>query len=282
MAALLAFAAATSAASGAAARERTVFFDDFSGAKLDRFKWNVVVPDWVVNNEQQAYVDDPRVVAIVHGAEAEGAENGALRIRAVPQAGHKTRAGRTFDFLSGRLDTRGKFAFSHGTAAARIKMTAGQGLWPAFWILGEGQWPAIGEIDVMENVGEADWTSFALHGPGYSGDTPLAQRAPFPAGQDITGWHIYSVDWSDEALVFRVDGAERYRVTRAMVEKHGRWAFDDAKYLIVNLALGGGYPQGVNKVEAPYPGLPQSTVDLIGAGKGQVLVDWVKVTKSEP
>ena len=64
-----------------------------------------------------------------------------------------------------------------------------------------------------------------------------------------------------------------------MIEKHGKWAFDDAKYLIVNLAIGGTYPASVNKVKSPYPGIPESTVELIKAGKARVLVDWVRITK---
>jgi hypothetical protein len=64
-----------------------------------------------------------------------------------------------------------------------------------------------------------------------------------------------------------------------MVEKYGRWAYDTPKFLIANLALGGTYPQGVNKVTAPYPGLPQATVDLIKADKAVMVVDWVRVTR---
>ena len=66
---------------------------------------------------------------------------------------------------------------------------------------------------------------------------------------------------------------------RPLVEKYGRWAYDNPKFIILNLALGGGYPQGVNKVQSPYPGLPQSTIDKIKTGKGDFLVDWLLVTK---
>ena len=87
------------------------------------------------------------------------------------------------------------------------------------------------------------------------------------------------MDWTTDALVFKVDGTEEYRVTRAMVEQHGQWAYDNPKFLIVNLALGGQYPQAVNKVTEPYVGLPQSTVDLIAADKAVMIVDWVRVTR---
>jgi len=256
-----------------------VFFDDFSGTALDRSKWNVVVSHSVVNNEQQAYVDSTATVYIAHGAEAEGAHDGALVIKPVFSAGHVTKEGRKFDFLSGRLDTRGKVEFTYGTLAARMKLPLGEGYWPAFWALGVGKWPDCGEIDVMENVGEPDWISSAMHGPGYFGDTPIVNKLYFKKDNDVSKWHVYSVDWSTDSLIFKVDGEVFYRVTRAMVENYGRWAFDNPKYIILNLALGGAYPAKINGAKLPYNGLPQSTVDDIKAGKAKVLVDWVKITR---
>jgi beta-glucanase (GH16 family) len=231
-----------------------------------------------VNNEQQAYVDSPETIALVSGPDAAGAENGALAIRSRYRPGFTTPEGRRFDFISGRLDTRSKVEFTYGTAAARVKLTAGAGLWPAFWVLGTGRWPATGEMDVMENVGDPAWTNFAIHGPGYSGNTPFTSRKLFEPGAGITAWHVYSMDWTADAMVFKVDGHEEYRVTRDMVERRGAWAYDNAKFLIVNQALGGQYPRAVNKVEAPYSGLPAATVDLIKDDKAVMLVDWVRVT----
>jgi beta-glucanase (GH16 family) len=256
-----------------------LFFDDFSDGQLDRSKWNVIITGRTVNNEQQAYVDSTDTITVGDAPEASGAENGALIIRARHRPGFKTPEGRTFDFISGRLESRSRFEFTYGTAAARIKLTAGAGLWPAFWTLGTGRWPDTGEMDIMENVGDPTWTNFALHGPGYSGNTPLVSRQHFSGGGDITGWHIYSMDWTQDSLAFKVDGKQEFRVTRTTVERHGRWAYDTPKFLIVNLALGGQYPQSVNKVAEPYVGLPQSTVDLIKADNAVMIVDWVRVTR---
>lgn len=258
---------------------RIVFADDFDGPSLDRSRWNVVGPDFWVNNEQQSYLDSSAVLRIVRGDSAAGADGGALLIQAHPRPGLVGFEGRTFDFVSGRVNTRGKVEFTYGTAAARMKLPAGSGLWPAFWILGTGDWPETGEIDVMEYVGEPEWVSHALHGPGYSGDTPLVDRYAFPAGHGATEWHVYSVDWTPDSLTFRVDGVATYRVGRADVEPYGRWAFDNPKFLILNLALGGVYPQAVNDVESPYPGLPATTVEMIADGGAVVLVDWVRVTR---
>ncbi len=248
---------------------RTVFFDDFSGNALDRAHWNVIVTGRTVNDEQQAYVDSPDVLSVT---------GGALVIRPRFRPGFKTPEERGFDFISGRIDTRSKMTFTYGTAAARMKLAAGAGLWPAFWALGDGRWPDTGEIDIMENVGDASWTSVALHGPGYFGNTPLVKRAPFAGRRDATAWHVYAVDWTRDALVFKVDDREVYRVTRATVEHYGAWAFDNPKHLILNLALGGNYPAGVNGATAPYRGLPDGTVRSIQNDEPKIVVDWVRVT----
>jgi cephalosporin-C deacetylase-like acetyl esterase/beta-glucanase (GH16 family) len=272
-------ASSTGAITGAPAAGRVVFADEFDGDALDRARWTVRITGRTVNEEQQAYVDDSTTLRIVHGAAARGADGGALEISGRSRPGHRTPEGNEFDFVSGRLDTRGKMEFTYGVAAARMRLPAGHGLWPAFWVLGTGPWPATGEIDVMENVGDPAWVSAAMHGPGYSGDTPLVKRDRFPAGQDATGWHVYAVEWRPDELRFRVDDREIYRVTKAMVAPYGRWAFDNPKFLILNLALGGGYPRSVNGTKGPpYVGLPDSTVRLIRAGRAVVLVDWVRVT----
>ncbi|HXD77309.1 MAG TPA: glycoside hydrolase family 16 protein [Puia sp.] len=249
---------------------KVVFFDDFNTGHLDRSKWNVVVTGFHVNNEQQAYVDSPNTLF---------EENGALVLQPAYAPGFVTRDGQHFDFISARINTKDKFDFLYGRAEARIRITGGAGLWPAWWMLGYGDWPACGEQDIMEFVGEADWASAAVHGPHYSGETPFVNRWYFPAGDDVTHWHLYAVDWTPDSLVFSYDGHRMFRVTRAMAEHYGPWAFDKKEFLILNFALGGAYPGKVNGVQKPYNGLPGSTVDLIRAHKARMYVDWVKVTQ---
>ncbi|QYA24715.1 glycoside hydrolase family 16 protein [Gramella sp. MT6] len=256
----------------------TLFFDDFSGSSLDREKWNVVGTDFWVNNEQQVYVDSTATIFNVKGDNAKGAEN-ALVLKAHYSPNYIKYRGNDFDFISGRINTRDKVMFTYGTAMARMKLPEGSGFWPAFWALGGGDWPDTGEIDIMEYVGETDWIGVALHGPGYSGETPLVNKYFYPEGEDVTDWHVYSVDWTPEALNFKVDGRLIYRVTKPMVEHYGEWKFDNPKYLILNLALGGAYPYKTNGVEEPYNGLPASTVELIKQGKAEVLIDWVLIKK---
>ena len=259
--------------------ENVIFFDDFSGMELDRTKWNVRITGSTVNNEQQAYVDSANTIYIVHGVEADGAKNGALSLQPRYSPGFITKEGKKFDFISGRIDTRAKVEFKYGTAAARIKLPDGAGLWPAWWALGNGRWPESGEIDIMEYVGEKDWASAAVHGPGYSGETPFVDRLYFPANNDVTHWHIYAVDWTPDSLVFKYDGAPVFRVTRTMAEHYGKWTFENPKYLIFNFALGGAFPVKINGVKEPYFGLPATTVELIKNNQSRMLVDWVRITE---
>lgn len=257
----------------------TIFFDDFSGSSLDRSKWNVRVTGGTVNNEQQAYVDSSNTIFIAHGAAAEGAENGALVLQPRYAPGFTTKEGKKFDFISGRIDSRNKVEFTYGTASARIKLTEGSGLWPAWWVLGSGRWPESGEIDILEYVGEKDWASAAVHGPGYSGETPFVNRLYFPDNNDVTEWHVYAVDWTPDTLLFKYDGIPMFRVTRPMAEHFGKWVFDNSKFMILNFALGGAYPVKINGAKEPYHGIPASTVDLIKNNQSRMLVDWVKITK---
>ena len=252
-----------------------LFGDEFSGPAVDRTKWTVYTGE-VYNSELQEYVDDSANVYVARGAEAAGASDGALVITARRRAGTTGRPGRA-EFTSARLHGRALYQF--GTIAARIKLPAGTGLWPAFWLLGGGAWPKHGEIDVMENVGDPRWVSAALHGPGYSGNTPLTHRWTLP-GSDVTAWHEYAVTWTVDGVVFRVDDAAIYRVTRAQVAAYGApTALDSAKYVVLNLALGGEYPAAVNGIRSPRLGLPASTLPLIDRGEAKMLVDWVRWTR---
>ena len=257
---------------------KVIFFDDFSNSRLDTTKWNVLITGQVFNNEQQAYVDSAATIYTVRGAAAEGASNGALVLHPHYAPGFVTQDGKKFDFISGRIHTKDKVDFTYGTAAARIKMSEGTGLWPAWWLLGNGRWPHTGEIDIMEYVGQNEWTNAAVHGPGYSGNTPFIKRDSSFMQNPITNWHVYAVDWTPDSMVFKIDDRPYYTVTKAMVEQHGKWVFDIPKHLILNFAVGGGYPGGVNKIKEPYLGVPASTVDSIKMGKSKMLVDWVRIT----
>lgn len=257
---------------------RTTFFDDFTAQSLDRGKWRVVrtgTEMGSVNGEAQAYVDSADNIRL---------ENGALILRAEHCKGCTKAGGGTYDFTSGRIDTNTKFDFTYGRVSARMKLPVGDGFWPAFWLLGSNvddpsvSWPASGETDIMENIGYGDWTSSALHGPGYSADGNVGARQVYPGGGRADQWHTYAVEWTPTGMKFSVDDRVVQETTRNKLEStRGAWVFDHDQYVILNLALGGAYPAGWNQATSPYWGLPQSSVDRIAAGGVQAEVDWVRV-----
>ena len=256
--------------------KKPIFYDDFRQGHLERSIWNVRVTGKVVNNEQQAYVDSVETVYVTSDDDPDH-ENNVLVLHPRYQPGYETADRQRFDFISGRIDTKDKFQFAYGSASIRMKLPAGPGLWPAFWAMGEGNWPENGEIDVMEYVGEPDWISCALHGPGYFGESALVNKLFFRNGEDATSWHVYTVEWEPSKIVFKVDGYTIYRVNRPMVDFFGPWVFDGDKYLILNFALGGVYPFKTNGIRSPYYGISEETVEKIKDSQVKVLVDWVRV-----
>ena len=271
-------AATLSALHPATDPNRTILFEDaFDAAELDRSKWNVEGPEFWVNDEEQVYVDLKETVYI--SDKVPGASGGALVLQPRYFEGVEVPGVRREDFISGRIDTRGKFDFQYGRAEARIKLTDHEGVWPAWWLLGNGEWPTTGEIDILEYVGQKDWIGVAVHGVGYSGDAGPTNWFYFRDGEDATGWHVYGVEWTKDEIVFDVDGDVAYRVTRPKIEYLDDWRFDNPMHLILNFAVGGAYPRKVNGIKSkPYVGLPQETVEAIKRGEPAMFVDWVKVT----
>jgi beta-glucanase (GH16 family) len=151
------------------------------------------------------------------------------------------------DYTSARLITSGRFAQAYGHFEARIKIPAGQGMWPAFWLLGDdvftGGWPASGEIDVMENVGQEPGTVHgSLHSPGHSGADSVTGSFSLPDGAALADdYHVYAVDWQPDSVSWSIDGEIYSTKTRADVGD-GPWPFDHPFFVIINLAVGGGWP----------------------------------------
>ncbi|MFF7336681.1 discoidin domain-containing protein [Streptomyces sp. NPDC008163] len=260
----------------------TTFFDDFTGSGLDRNKWRVVRTGTEmnpVNGESQAYVDS---------ADNIRTENGSLVLQSKYCKGCTRTPAGTFDFTSGRIDTNTKFDFTYGKVSARMKLPVGDGFWPAFWMLGSDvdnpdvSWPGSGETDIMENIGYGDWTSSALHGPGYSADGNIGKQQTYANGGRADQWHTYGVEWTPEGMTFTVDDRVVQTTSRSKLEStRGKWVFDHNQYVILNLALGGAYPAGWNKVTSPYWGLPQSSVDRVAQGGVKAEIDWVRVEQKK-
>ena len=254
----------------------TLFFDDFTAPSLNRTIWNVEITGDIYNQEQQAYIDSPETIFV---SQDETDCRGALVLQARHRPGYITPQGARFDFVSGRIHTRGNVTFRYGRVSARLKVPLIPGVWPAFWALGaDGNWPACGEMDIMEAVGEPDWISAAAHGPNYSGETGLVNKKYFPPPSSPADWHIYTAVCAPNSLTFFVDDELIYRVTRPMVNFFGAWVFDNEKYILLNLALGGTYPFKTNGARQPYYGLPADSVLAIQENRARFLVDWVKIT----
>lgn len=219
-------------------------FDGDSGAFVDTTKWRPDSADgchmgicgWG-NQEKQFYTASTDNISL-NG-------RGHLRITArVAPAGFTCYYG-PCRYTSGKITTRGRYSAAPGKVEARIKLPTGQGLWPAFWMLGSGwpstPWPQCGELDIMENKGsQPTITSSAIHGPGYSGATPLAQAKTrqTPYHEDF---HTFAVAWDATQVRFFIDGELHYRVTRGDVQQFGPWVFDQSFFPILNLAVGGHF-----------------------------------------
>jgi beta-glucanase (GH16 family) len=177
--------------------------------------------------------------------------------------------GVTRDYTSARLKTQNLFTLTYGRFEARIKIPEGQGIWPAFWMLGQdissAGWPKCGEIDIMENVGKEPGTIHgSLHGPSTIAPTSdLTSTLTLPAGQNFAAdFHLYAVEWEPDTVRFYVD-SDLYATFRSSDwPAGGKWVFDHPFFIILNLAVGGDWPGNPNA----YTKFPQT-----------MLVDYVRV-----
>ena len=181
--------------------------------------------------------------------------------------------GTKFKHTSARLKTQGLFSQAYGRFEARIKLPAGQGMWPAFWMLGENigsvDWPKCGEIDIMENVGKEPGINHgSLHGPSSTNPTSdLTATITLPAGQKLSDdFHVYAVEWEPAAVRFYLDTSLYATFTSEQWPAGGRWVFDHRFFLILNVAVGGD-----------WPGSPDATTVF----PQTMLVDYVRVYKGK-
>jgi len=169
------------------------------------------------------------------------------------------------DYTSARIVTRDLFEPTYGLFEARIKLPVGRGMWPAFWLLGADietvSWPACGEIDIMEYIGNIPNTVYAtVHGPGYSGGGGVGHHYTLPSGTFDAGYHIFSASWGVDYISWYVDGIHVQTVNPS--DLPGEWVFDHPFYIIINLAVGGNWPGSPDDSTV----FPQT-----------MLIDWVRV-----
>jgi beta-glucanase (GH16 family) len=172
-------------------------------------------------------------------------------------------------YTSARLKSQGLFSFQYGRIEARINLPEGQGIWPAFWLLGNNittiDWPACGELDVMEHIDGSnpqnqgfDWVQGSIHGTGLNGGVQY-----HPAGFSAAGWHIYGMTWTKGQIQYYIDQPPNVYATFTPATQPGKWPFDDGpQFILLNLAVGGN-----------WPGPPNATT----AFPSELLVDYVRI-----
>ncbi len=205
--------------------------DEFDGPALDPTKWVLETGGhgWG-NAELQFYTDR---------AENARIEDGHLIIEA-----RREKVGNR-EYTSARLKTQGLGAWQYGRVEARMQIPRGQGLWPAFWMLGDNcdqlGWPECGEIDIMENIGrEPSHVHGTLHGPGYSGAQGQSTAYRLRAGAFADDFHVYAVEWEPGVIRWYVDGTLYQTATPR--DLPGRWVYDHPFFIILNVAVGGHWP----------------------------------------
>jgi beta-glucanase (GH16 family) len=262
--ALLALAACTNPSASPSA----VWNDEFdgpAGTSFDRAKW---VADTggqgFGNRERQFYTTRAENVAL------DGDGHLVITARAEPPSSAYQCWYGGCRYTSTRLKTKGLFEQAYGRFEARIRIPRGQGIWPAFWMLGgdidQIGWPKSGEIDIMENIGrEPAIAHGTLHGPGYSGGGGIGSADTLPSGAYADNFHVFAVAWRPGEIRWFVDGRQYHRMTPADLPPGTKWVFDHPFCLLLNVAVGGAWP-GDPDASTVFP--------------QQLVVDYVRVYRN--
>lgn len=229
-------------------------FDDFDGAagsKPNPEVWSIQTGagGWG-NNELQEYTED---------AVALDGEGNLVLTATVPRDGGTP--------TSGRITTHKRWSFGFGRLEARIRLPEGQGLLPAFWLMGDDidrvGWPAAGEIDIIETPNDTSRSRHHLHGPiGWTEKWSMNEGVdmPEPLAEDF---HVYAVEKRPGRVTISIDGRVVMDVEEWDIPLTGRWVFDDPTHVLFSLAVGGN-----------WPGDPDETTPEVN----EMLIDWMAFT----
>ena len=204
------------------------------------------------NNQQEYNTNRPE------NASLDGAGNLAITARAERFESN--------DYTSARIKTQNLFEQSYGRFEGRISLPKGQGIWSAFWLLGNNfdrvGWPACGEIDIMEYRGQQPAVTIGtIHGPGYAGSNGIG-RATVVSGGLAGTFHLFAVEWEAERIRWFVDDLNYHTVIPTDLPTGVRWVYNQAFFIILNVAVGGW-----------FPGNPDATT----VSPQTMLVDYVRV-----
>jgi beta-glucanase (GH16 family) len=235
-------------------------FDGSAGTTFDRTKWAADTGgQGFGNQEREFYTTRPENVAL------DGEGHLVITARAEPMSSTDQCWYGKCLYTSARLKTEGLFTQKYGRLEARIRIPRGQGIWPAFWMLGDDigtvGWPTSGEIDIMENIGrEPAVVHGTLHGPGYSGAGGIGRADTLRSGAYADDFHVYAVEWQPNDIRWYVDGRQYHRMTPADIPNGTKWVFQHPFFLLLNLAVGGGWP-GDPDASSTFP--QQMVVDYV-------------------
>lgn len=207
------------------------FQDEFDGDALDLSRWNPRDPwGWERNHELQAYVEDAFQV-----------RDGVLRIVAEKRSAHYS--GKLRAYTSGMMATYQKFTQQYGWFEIRCRVPKGKGLWPAFWLLPEPLgWPP--EIDVLEILGHQTEKAYLTHHWNDQAGKHRSEGSSYAGPDFADDFHTFAVEWSPDAIIWYIDGQQRYRSTQPVPSAR--------MYMLVNLAIGGDWP-GSPDAATPFP-----------------------------
>ncbi|MFF7148961.1 family 16 glycosylhydrolase [Streptomyces jietaisiensis] len=240
-------------------------FDGAAGTAPDSSKWTLETGGSGNGNHELQYYTNS-----TSNASLDGEGHLVITARKNSDSGLQCWYG-TCQYTSARLNTAKSFTQAYGHFEARIKIPRGQGIWPAFWMLGDdlgsAGWPNSGEIDIMENVGKEPGTVHGtLHGPGYSGAGGIGAGYTLPDGKAFADdFHTFAVDWKPDSIAWSVDG--KVYETRTPADVNGnKWVYDHPFFMILNLAVGGD-----------WPGSPDGNTSL----PQTMVIDYVHVSASD-
>ena len=221
---------------------------DVPNAKPDASKWRHDIGGGGFGNAELQYYTDRKENVSTNSS-------GKLEITSIEEGtpGQSCWYG-TCQYTSGRILTKNKFTQKYGRFESRMKIPAGQGVWPAFWMQGDANgsqgtsWPFRGELDIMENIGKEPSTVHgSLHGPGYSGGSAVSKGYTLPGGEKFAdSFHTFAVEWGPDVVRWYVDGNLYQTRTPADLPAGAPWVFDHPFYLLLNSAVGGQWPGSPN------------------------------------
>lgn len=238
---------------------KLIWEDNFDGNKIDTTKWTLIStrPGQRASDWSRHMINDPRVYSV---------KNGYLYLTAIKNPGIENDPR---PYLTGGVDSKGKFFFLYGKVEIRAMKECAQGAWPALWMLPEeafyGGWPHSGEIDLMEHLNFDDNIHYNVH----TRYTRILKNKSDPRSgssdtkADVTEWNIYGLEWNPDVLIWTLNGKEMFRYPRVgnSDPEQIQWPFNKSFYFILSQQLGGSWAGEVNPDQLPV----------------SMIIDWVKV-----